>query len=131
MKSAEPDVDLRLNGKTISRCCFDTALILEVLEKGSRTSIRIGGLMNIHLHGVERNLSGEKPAEVGEAFVLIGKTIKSAVGRGDGSLRISFEDGTELLVPIDPHYEAWEVNSTDGFMVISLPGGKLSTWKPQ
>jgi len=127
----ETDIDLRLDGKTVSRCCIDTALSLEVLEKDARTVIRIGGEMNIELKGVQLRLSGENPTQAAQATTLVGKTIGRAVGRKDGSLDVSFTDGSRLVVHVDPGYEAWEVSASDGFMVVSRPGGGLSTWKPR
>jgi len=131
LEDKDTDVDLRLKGKIVSRCCIDAAFSLEVLEKGSRTVIRIGGQMSIEQGGVLLNLSGGKPTQAGQASILQGKTIEQAIGRKDGSLDVTFTDGSRLVVPIDPHYEAWEANATDGFMVVSRPGGGLSTWKPR
>jgi len=126
--SKDSDVDLRLSGKVVSRCCVDNAFILEILEKEAMTSIRIGGLMDMELAGDRLTLSGERPAEAGRACILMGKTIEHAVGRSDGSLEIAFTDGSRLDVPVDPHYEAWEASADDGFMVVSLPGGRLAVW---
>jgi len=125
---SEADVELRLNGKNVSRCCIDTAFSLEVLEKDAQTVIRIGGQMNIKHGGTQLSLSGEKPTQAGQAFILVGKTIERAIGRKDGSLDISFVDGSRLVVPVDPHYEAWELSASDGFLVVSRPGGGLATW---
>src|SRR6266516_141831 len=55
----EADVELRLNGKNVSRCCIDTAFSLEVLEKDAQTVIRIGGQMNIKHGENQLSLSGE------------------------------------------------------------------------
>jgi|GEM_PF-2068770 len=131
LEGESADVDLRLKGKIISRCCIDAAFSLEILEERSRTVIRIGGQMSIEHDGFRLSLSGEKPKEAAQASVLLGKTIGSAIAHGDGSLEIGFKDGSRLLVPVDPHYEAWEMNATDGFMVVSRPGGGLSTWSPR
>ena len=93
--------------------------------------IRIEGRMSIEHGGTQLGLSGEKPAEAGQASILVGKTIQHAIAGKDGSLDVRFTDGSRLVVPSDPDYEAWEANATDGFMVVSLPGGGLSTWKPR
>jgi hypothetical protein len=58
----------------------------------------------------------------------MGGTVKNAVGCKDGSLALSFTDGTTLTVPFDEKYEAWEASADDGFMVLSLPGGRLAIW---
>jgi len=131
LEHTEVDIDLRLNGKTVSRCCIDTAFSLEVLEKNARTVIRIGGQMNIEEKGVQLHLSGENPTQAAQASMLMGKTIGRAIGRKDGSLEVGFTDGSKLVVHVDPGYEAWEVSASDGFFVVSLPGGGLSSWKPR
>ena len=131
MKPTDADIDLRLSGKTVSRCCVDMAFSLEFLEGDSRTVIRIGGRMNIEDGGTRLSLSGERAAQAGQASILVGKTIEHAISGKDGTLDVRFTDGSRLVVPFDTDYEAWEANATDGFMVVSLPGGGLSSWKPK
>jgi len=65
---------------------------------------------------------------MGKALVLIGKTVSKALAQGDGGLGVTFADGTELSVPPDPSYEAWEFAGSDGSIVVSLAGGGLTTW---
>ncbi len=127
----ESDVDLRLTGKVVSRCCVDTALSLEFLEKDMQTSIRIGGQILIEQEGTRLELSGETTTEAGQASVLVGRIVRRALGQKDGTLDMGFTDGSRLMVPVDPRYEAWELSSTDGFMVVSRPGGGLAIWGPR
>ena len=84
--------------------------------------------MNIEVAGTRLHLSGEKPTESPQACVLFGKTILDAVGHKDGSLHLSFTDGCKLVVPPDQNYEAWDASADDGFLVVSIPGGGLTTW---
>jgi len=130
-KSNDVDVDLRLAGKMVSRCCFDSSFSLEVLEENSKVSIRIGGTMILDYNGTKLNLSGEKPTEAARASILIGKVIANATGLKDGTLVMEFKDGRHLTVPVDQHHEAWELSATDGFLVVSIPGGGLATWSPR
>jgi hypothetical protein len=125
------DVDLRLKGKVVSRCCIDAAFSLEFHEKGSRTVIRIARQMNIEHGSMMLSLSAENPTEAARACILQRKTITEAIGRKDGSLNVSFSDGSKLVVPVDPDYEGWELSATDGFLVVSRPGGGLATWSPR
>jgi hypothetical protein len=134
MNNSDIDVDLRLTGKVVSRCCIDYAFIVEFLEKKMRTVIRIGGEMNIIGRNGENNLNltGDKPSDAGQASsIFFGKTVQEATGKKDGRLDISFTDGTRLLVRVHQKYEAWELSADDGFMVVSLPGGKLAIWGPR
>ena len=125
------DVDLRLKGKVVTRCYLDGAFGLEFWEKGSRTVIRITRIMRIEQGGLELELSAEKTTEAAQASILLRKTIAHAVGLKDGTLDVSFSDGTRLIVPVDPDYEAWEVSGDDGFLVVSRPGGGLAVWGPR
>jgi len=122
------DVDLRLNGKIVTRCYIDAAFSLEFWEKGFRTVIRIGGRMSIAQGGLHLELSASKPTEAAQASVLWGKTVAKATGRKDGSLDVDFADGYRLTVPVDPDYEAWELRGNGGFLVVSRPGGGLAIW---
>src|SRR5437870_11245054 len=93
------DIDLRLSAKIVSRCCIDAALSLEFLEKSMRTVIRIGRQMNITgpKGGTELSLCGGRPTEAGQASsMLVGKIIQHAIGRKDGTLDVSFTDGSKL-----------------------------------
>ncbi len=128
LESTDVDVDLRLSGKVVSRFCVDKAFSLEILEKGARTVIRIGGRMSIEHGGVVVTLSGENPTEATKASILLGKTIGKATGRKDGSLDVGFADGYRLTVPVDLDYEAWELRGSGGFLVVSRPGGGLAIW---
>jgi len=126
------DVDLRLKSRTVTRCCIDAALSIEFWEKGTTTTvIRIGGRMRIEDGGMRLDISPRKPRESAQAAVLWGKKVAQATGRADGTLDVSFEDGSRLVVPVDPHYEAWEVSADDGFLVVSQPGGRLAIWNPK
>lgn len=106
-------------------------LTLEIFEKNSRTAIRINGPFTITDGELQLSLSGEKSSLAKDAAVLIGKMVKHAIGHEDGALEISFTDGAILRVPSDPDYEAWEISATDGFLVVSIPGGGLTTWGPR
>lgn len=125
------DVDLRLKGKMVTRCCVDTGFVLVFHENKFHTEVRIGGHMEIEHNGQSLSLSGEKPNQAGQACILMGRTVDAAIGHKDGSLNINFTDGSIVTVPVDPHYEAWEASAHDGFMVVSRPGGGLAIWGPK
>jgi len=89
MTERDADVDLRLSGKIVSRCCVEYVFILEFLEKHARTVIRIGGRIYIEYSDTRLSLSGEKSTEAAQACFLFGKTVQKALGRQDGSLDLS------------------------------------------
>ena len=122
------DIPLPLRGKTVSRCIVDSALGIDFIEKGERSTIRIERPFLLRALGADKSLSIGRVEDMGKALLLIGKTVSKALARGDGALGVVFEDGTVLSVPPDALSEAWEFAGPDRSGVVSLAGGGLSTW---
>jgi len=122
------DLTLPLRGKTVSRCIVDSSFGIDFIEGGKRSTIRIESAFRLRALGADRSLSIDRVEDMGKALVLIGKTVTKALARRDGGLGVTFEDGTILSVPPDPSTEAWEFAGPDRSVVVSLPGGGLSTW---
>ena len=122
------DIPLPLRGKTVSRCIVDSALGIDFIEDGKRSTIRIESRFRIRGLGADKSLSIDQVEDMGKALGLIGKTVTKALARSDGALGVTFEDGTVLSVAPDPSTEAWEFAGPDRSVVVSLPGGGLSTW---
>ncbi len=120
---------LQLVGRTVSRCYVDFAFGLLFLDPGGKGDLQIGGRFLVKYRESEWQLSAEENLEeVGKAVVLFNKTVAGAVALEDGTLEMSFTDGTTLSVPPDPDYEAWTYAGPDHFLVVSLPGGGLAVW---
>jgi hypothetical protein len=122
------DIPLPLRGKTVSRCIVDSALGIDFIEGGERSTIRIESHFLLRRLGPDKSFSTERVADMGKALALIGKTVSKALARGDGALGVVFEDGTVLSVPPDAVAEAWEFAGSDRSGIVSLAGGGLSTW---
>jgi len=122
------DIPLPLRGKTVSRCIVDSALGIDFIAGGERSTIRIESHFLLRRLGPDKSFSTERVADMGKALALIGKTVSKALARGDGALGVVFEDGTVLSVPPDALAQAWEFASPDRSGVVSLAGGGLSTW---
>ncbi len=122
------DIPLPLRGKTVSRCIVDSALGIDFIEAGQRSTIRIESRFRIHAFGADKPLSIGRVEDMGKALSLIGKTVAKALARSDGALGITFDDGTVLSVAPDPSTEAWEFAGPDRSVVVSMAGGGLSTW---
>jgi hypothetical protein len=48
----------------------------------------------------------------------------------DGTLHLAFGSGATVIVPPDPHYEAWQVVGPGTALTVCLPGaeGELAVW---
>jgi hypothetical protein len=54
---------------------------------------------------------------------LFGATVDRALVAPDGSLAVTFQDGTILTLPVDPHFEAGHLILLDQCIVVP-PGGR-------
>ncbi|MFJ9390743.1 DUF6188 family protein [Nocardioides sp. NPDC101246] len=69
------------------------------------------------------------PSATADSFSgLVGHTVLSAVAFKTGHLRIVFSPGIVLRVPADDRYEPWQFAFPSGHLLVSMPGGGLSTW---
>lgn len=46
----------------------------------------------------------------------------------DGTLELTFEDGTVLQVPPHSYYEAWIIEGPGQHLAVCAPGGKVVVW---
>ncbi|MFL0177363.1 DUF6188 family protein [Mycobacterium sp. SMC-13] len=59
---------------------------------------------------------------------LLGQRIFATEIGANGSLSMTFDDGSRLCVPPDANYEAWNLSGPGGLFVVCMPGGALETW---
>jgi len=55
--------------------------------------------------------------------------VVSAVALKTGALRLVFDTGSQLRVPKDDGFEAWNARGPGSILVVSLPGGELAVWR--
>jgi hypothetical protein len=129
MPEASDDVELPLRGTTVTRCLIDAAFGLEFyVDRESSSTVRIEGSFSLHEGGEQLQFSPENTMGLGRALILLGKKVQSAVAKKGGSLELRFEGGHVIVVPPDPHYEAWTFAGPRGMLVVSTPSGGLAIW---
>ncbi len=75
-------------------------------------------------------LDPEDRAGLGPLLALYPDTLTAAIALPDGSLRLELRSGAVLTVPPDPKFEAWQVGSPLGLLlVVCTPGGALAIWQ--
>lgn len=100
-------------------------------------AINIGGRMVItspsgELAEVDPDPGVNSPISLAPVLPVLRNTIQEVIAFKTGGLFIGFADGSEIEVPADPDYEAWEaveLGNAQGLRVISGPGGKLTIWQ--
>jgi hypothetical protein len=48
----------------------------------------------------------------------------------EGRLRLTFDNDLYLEVAPHRHWEAWQISSDDGLLIVCTPGGDLTIWYP-
>ncbi len=68
--------------------------------------------------------------DVAEQLIQVLDTpVTSVVVDPRGTLTIAFGHA-DLVVPYDEMYEAWQMRSDLGLLIVSTPGGGLAIWRP-
>mgnify|MGYP001106437337 CR=1 FL=1 len=120
-----------LQGRTVTQCQIDYGFTLVFLEPDAPMfTIRIEGKFVL---GTDRGKSWlcarEDPTALGPALGLLNQKVESVVAYKNGDLEVTFAYRTNLCVPPDSNYEAWQVTGPGGLLLVSLPGGGLSVWR--
>jgi hypothetical protein len=124
--------NLGLGGWQVSLIYIDFAfgLVFEPPEPGGKTA-RARIEMPFELRDPDgsrhRIEPGPPQSSVAPALRLHNQTVLDASVSADGTLGISFKDGSALRVTCDPNYEAWDITGPAGKM-ICVPGGEVAYW---
>lgn len=117
-----------LKGRSVSRCYLDFAFGIQFLSQGPETIVRIETPFRIAYPDAEYELSPARVADMCKALHILHKAVDEALALQDGTLKLRFVDGTRVIVPPDPDYEAWQISGPNGRLLASLPGGGLAEW---
>ena len=119
--------EVRLVGYDVMLCEVDYAFTLELRSEVRQVAIRIGGHFVYSRSGATWHLDPDAhPEELGPALLLSRTRVVSAAVDLDGALELTFEDGSQIRVPPDINYEAWSLTTTNGPLIVSGPGGKIT-----
>lgn len=123
-------MELGLSGLCVRKVATEFAIVM-LLDDESQITVE-----------VDSKLSGENGEVVDLAMdrteswcqqlnSLEGRKIVSATTGliTSGDLLVEFEKKCSVYVPPSHDYEAWSVSAPREKMIISMPGGKLATWR--
>ena len=120
---------LPLAGREVTRCLVDFAFTLQFwVTRDDLAQITIGDAFEIATATRRIHLKPQPPTELGPALGLHQRVVQHAFAARDGSLEVTFTDGTVLRVLANPSYEAWDAHFKDGAMLVSQPGGRVAYW---
>jgi hypothetical protein len=70
------------------------------------------------------------PVRVAPVLAIARLSVREGFAYDDGHLAVTFSDGSTIGVPATQDYEPWELTGPNGLKMVSVPGGKLSIWRP-
>lgn len=119
---------LPLAGRQVHRCFVgDWVFWLEFLDPPSDVFVCIENSFRLLRSGIVTELNEGDLAGLGKAVILAGREVTSSMARDDGTLELTFDDGTVLEVPPHYSYESWRIEGPKDFYAVCLPGGQVAT----
>ncbi|MDR6986018.1 hypothetical protein J2Y66_000481 [Paenarthrobacter nitroguajacolicus] len=68
------------------------------------------------------------PSLLGPALSIARSAVTVGIADDRGNLHVDFADGSSVGVSSNEQYEAWTLNGPEGLLLVSCPGGCLTTW---
>jgi hypothetical protein len=123
---------LPLAGAAVVQCCVDFAVTLRCDVAGAAFEVRIEQAFTFTTaDGAEARLVPEDdPTGLGPVLACTRTTVVQATAFEDGGLAMVLADGSTIKVPPGDAYESWSLVGPAGLRVVSGPGGRLTTWRP-
>ena len=117
---------IELDGQTITRIVDQPPL---AFGTGGGWAVTVESVLTFSdANGSIRDFEGDDP----ETLTALGSLLQGLTFRAaaveDGSLRLAFTSGAELIASPDPHYESWSVAGPAGQRIVCMPGGELAVW---
>lgn len=121
---ADGSLDLALGDVSFIR--IDHQVRLQVGE----AEIVIESPFTLRAEGTEYALDPGERGGLGPFLALWPDSLTMASAGSDGTLHLAFGKGATLIVPPDPHYEAWQIAGPGTALIVCVPGadGQLAVW---
>jgi hypothetical protein len=88
LRTSVGDLRLPIEGLTISRCCVEHALILEIYIRDQTASLRVDNIFRFAEGEKILELDPSKPIDLGPCLVLFGAVVSRAVAGVKGILSL-------------------------------------------
>ncbi|MBQ1031356.1 hypothetical protein KBX26_15285 [Micromonospora sp. C97] len=125
-----------LTGCRVDRTAFDYQVRLSLSTLDPDEGYRVDAELAIETPFLLRDPSGqwhELDPDTGTRLApvldLFGQTVSSVEIHGNGALHLTFDNGAELHIVPDHHYESWHLTGTGVDPITVGPGGETD-WQP-
>ena len=117
---------LRMDEGRIKHIGVDFRLVLLFGDKTETASLCIETPCYIRSEGKNTRLVPDAPSTLAPALTLFNAEITDISILKTGYLTAKFKDGRSLEIEPNEQYEAWQVSSTNGFLLVCSPGGEIA-----
>jgi hypothetical protein len=127
IKSFNDRIEFEVGENKVDRIVVDFAVTFEI-DNEPRLSIRVEGGFRMCLADRVLELDPDDHSTLGPALSLFGKKLEKVVAFHDGRLELSFVNVGSVVVDALSMYEAWQISTETGVLVVCMPGGELAVW---
>lgn len=120
---------LKMDEGRIQRIEVDFRLGLLFGDKTETASLYIETPCHIRSEGNNTRLVPDAPWTLAPALTIINAEIADVSIQKTGYLTVKLKDGRSLEIEPNEQYEAWQVGSTNGFLLVCSPGGGVAMFQ--
>jgi len=119
-----------LESFVVSRCYLDYAFGIQFFRDEFNIDIRIEGVFVFNDGSIKMHCDPSIKSTVGPALEVFGLAVQNISAFKTGCLEISFENQKRIFIPSDKNYESWQISSSNGLLIVSLPLEGVAIWSP-
>jgi hypothetical protein len=120
---------LAMDGGRVQRIEIDFRLGLLFGDKAEMASLYIETPCYLRCEGRDIRLIPDEPCSLAPALALFNAEVADVSIQRTGHLTAMLKDGRSLEVDPNEQYEAWQISSTNGFLLVCSPGGEVSLFQ--
>jgi hypothetical protein len=115
---------------TITRILLDATFTIQLAGNDAITEICIEVPFSVSFAGAHYQCDVSEPSSLVPMLGIFLKDIDTIRIYHSGVLQFEIDQQIRITVPIDMHYEAWNITSTNWSGVTCMPGGSVAFWWP-
>jgi hypothetical protein len=112
----------------VSRCCLDYAFGIIIMDGAYTMEIRIGRSFEFVHRSIRLAIEPTNPESVCPVLSIFAEAVTNVRALKTGELAVRLQGGDEILVGAGDGYEPWELSTSRGEKIVSLPSSGLAVW---
>ena len=125
---SDNDYIINLPDAIVFRCIVDYAFSIEMSLNNRSLVLSIETEFIINKNNTIHHLDIENKDSLIQGLLLIGKKVKRLEISHEGLAKVILESA-QIIVKSHDEFEAWQVHTDDGMLIVCMPGGDLAIWE--